>query len=106
MVSMGEAVEGGYYAIEGEEPDGVTFRLAKVLKVDGGGVHLRFYVDRFPSVPDEIDLGNLTTAIGHLPVSADQFNDWETVLVLQVPVSDEELEGYRYWLEDGGGYLK
>lgn len=103
---MGEAVEGGYYAIEGEEPDGVTFRLVKVLKVDGGGVHLRFHVDRFFSVPHDIDSENLTTAIGHMPVSTDHFNAWETVHVSQETVSDEELEGYRYWLEDGGGYFQ
>ena len=42
--------------------------------------------------------------MGHLPLSKPAFGSWRPVKVGSEPVADDELEGYRMWLEARGGY--
>jgi hypothetical protein len=88
-----DAVEGGYYVIEDVNPDGVLyFSLLKVLKVDRGRVHVRLYEDWFRSVPNAARAQGLDYAIGHLPVTHQQFDWWLPTFAFQGAVTDEELD--------------
>jgi len=96
-----EIVEGGLYSIE--NGDG-SFGISKVLVVEGDVVHARVYKNRFEKRPQSIDPENLDLGsvndpdgfgMGHLPLSRGSFVAWEPTLLAQVPVLDEELEGYE-----------
>ncbi|MBX7104241.1 MAG: hypothetical protein K1X57_09170 [Gemmataceae bacterium] len=96
---------GGLYASENK--DG-TWRVTKVLAVDECAVHLRTYANKFPELPADVDPATLTLGrvgdpggfgIGHYPVTKEGFLNENRVLIKVVPVMEEELEGYRYYLE-------
>lgn len=97
--------------------DDGRFGVAKILVVTEGGLHVRLYVQRFGQRPRSIDPGQLSIApfgpghdhplsIGHMPLTHARFAIWQPELIASgVPVRDEELEGYRIWLDDRGGYF-
>ena len=102
---------GGLYAIA-EEQGGYV--VVKVLAVDHIAVHLRQYSNQFDTLPDELDPATLdwsldlekfksddqkAIGIGHFPVSLDGFWDDDPMLVQVAEVEDDELDGYRTWLE-------
>lgn len=113
---------GGLYAIH--DPDG-SWRVIKVLAVDDFAVHLRSYANRFPEQPKDIDLAKLTMGIDnaeaakaliaklisgdindaagfgieHIPVAKEGFFNENPVLIKVVPVKEEELEGYKLYLD-------
>ena len=89
-----------------------TFGVAKVLALDPGIVSIRMYKQTFPQRPKAVDPATLTLGkvddedgfgIGHLPLEAREFAFWFPVFVSQGTVSEEELEGYRMWMESGAG---
>lgn len=103
-------VVGGIYL--NPSKDG-SFAVFKVIAVDDGGVHVRLFANKFRSHPREIDLQALTvggigwaegTGIGHLPLSFEDIGKWTVEFVKQVPVTEDELDGYDMWKEDGGAY--
>jgi hypothetical protein len=89
-----------------------TFGVVKILVVEQHLVHVRKYKDRFPERPYQIDparlsLGTIHDAdgfgVGHLPVSATGFGSWMPARICRQEVTEEELAGYRHWLEDQSG---
>lgn len=105
--------EGGLYSTQGETG---RFVIAKILKPDSLGVHVRLYSNTFPERPATIDESTLHLAgmqrrpdealgMGHLPLLRASFTDFQPVYIKTVPVEDAELEGYRMWLEAKGGYF-
>ena len=110
-VLFGAIKEGGLYHVRGKK----KFSVLKVLKVDSEGVHIRQYSNQFLPPPFHVDEGELYLAgqnhgpdedagIRHAPVNKFSFIAWRPVLIQQSTVSEEELEGYRKWLESGVGY--
>jgi hypothetical protein len=106
-------VEGGLYLVEAE---GGGFSVVKILKLEDEGVHVRVYSNRFDVAPGEIDEGSLHVAgvnrdsgvppgVGHLPLATDSFTAWTPRYVKTVSVDVSELDGYRQWKEEGGGYF-
>jgi hypothetical protein len=103
----GDLLPGGVYSIE----DGTgRYGVAKVLVVEPGAAHVRVYKNKFDARPTEVDktdlsLGSVLTdeefGIGHLPLTIKGFLSWNPVLLLQEPVTQDELTGYEYW-KDGG----
>jgi hypothetical protein len=103
-------LEGGLYATRKE--DGVA--IAKVLRVDRKGAHLRLYAQRFAQIPAGVDEASLRVepfvkgaplSIGHVPVSHASLAGWGLQFVQQSSVSPGELEGFRMWEEGRGGYF-
>ena len=99
---------GGLYATQFS--DG-TWRISKVLAFDGETVHIRMYANRFSEQPRSLDpaqlsLGRIGEAggfgIGHAPMAKAGFLAEKRVLVMITDVTDEELDGYRYYLEAMG----
>jgi hypothetical protein len=108
-----KVVEGGFYSLQNENG---SYSVLKVLKVDDGGVHVRVYSNQFPSQPAKIDENSLymagadhkpneTLGMGHAPLSKKSFEAWQTTFVQQSAVKENELEGYKMWLEAKGGYF-
>jgi hypothetical protein len=105
--------EGGVYSIK--EEDG-TYGAIKILKIDDYGVHICQYSNQFKAHPDSIDLSILYMAgidkestekmgVGHIPVSNESFANWKIRLIQVDSVTDDEMDGYGYWKEQGGGYF-
>jgi hypothetical protein len=97
-------VGGLYYA---ENDDG-TFTVLKVLALDDFAVHLRSYANQFNDPPAGLDpsvltLGNVDDpsgfGIGHFPVDREGFFNDNPVFIVQASLADDELEGYRLYLE-------
>lgn len=102
---------GGLYATQ--DKDG-SWRVTKVLALDEQAVHLRRYANTFREQPKDVDPAVLTLGglndptgfgIGHFPVVKEGFFKGKSVLIKVVPVKDDELEGYKMYLEamNGGG---
>ncbi len=101
---MTDLMVGGLYSVVREG----FFQVVKILALDDFIVHLRMYRNRFSQRPTDIDLATLiwdidmndmtSLGIGHFPLAKDGFWEDEPVFIKQVPVSEEELEGYRIWL--------
>jgi hypothetical protein len=105
-----ELKEGGLYAIKDE--DG-SYSVSKILKLDDEVVHVRMYSNRFDALPTDLDPTSLYMAgldkkpeerlgIGHAPMARAGFLSDQPVLIKVVPVTDDELEGYRYYMEAMG----
>jgi hypothetical protein len=85
------------------------FGVIKILVVEKHLVHIRKYKNRFPERPYQIDPSGLSLGtiqdpdgfgVSHLPVSATGFGAWMPARICRQEVTDEELDGYRHWLED------
>lgn len=96
---------GGLYATQ--DKDG-SWRVMKVLAVDEHAVHLRSYANKFPEQPRDVDRAKLTLGglndpagfgIGHFPLAKEGFFNDNPVLIKVVPVKEDELEGYKLYLE-------
>lgn len=108
-------VIGGLYSVK--EEDG-AYSVIKVLHVDDSTIHLRAYSNYFEERPTElnpedlymgdilediaaIDRGEkVRMGIGHFPLAKEAFPPMEPVFIMETPVSEEELEGYRSWLSE------
>lgn len=102
-------IVGGLYSAPSDKGG---FRIAKILVIEQGIVHVRIYKNRFEKRPKAIDQMSLSLGtihdpdgcgMGHMPVSQKTFAEWELAFVAQSSVKEEELEGYKYWQEHGGG---
>lgn len=111
--SRGKLIEGGLYATPSENGG---YSVLKILNLDDGGVHLRLYSNSFGELPKKIDESALymagmnrkpheTLGMGHAPISNKSFAGWNAVLIQQSTVKEEEIEGYKLWLEAKGGYF-
>lgn len=107
--SSPEIVVGGLYYSQNNEG---TFSVMKVLAVDDMSVHIRSYANKFTAKPADVDPAVLTLGglndpagigIGHFPIAKEGFLQDNPVFIKQVPVTDEELEGYRMYLEAMNG---
>jgi len=89
-----------------------TYGVVKVLVVEDDVVHVRLYREKFPERPNRVAANSLTLGsihepgdhgVGHLPLSPATFRGWAPIKFQSEPVTDDELDGYRYWRGDGGG---
>ncbi len=48
---------------------------------------------------------NERLGVGHTPISKKSFAAWHATFVQQSTVSEEELDGYKVWLDAKGGYF-
>lgn len=105
--STGLKVGGIYSVIQGNR----KFRIAKLLVLEEGIVHIRIYKNKFNKRPDEIDLNSLTLGtihdpdgfgMGHIPIPEHDFLSWQPKLLVQTEVKEDELEGYKIYKENNG----
>lgn len=104
---------GGLYAARGKVS---AFKVYKVLAVDHVAVHLRKYSNRFDAPPSRLDPSSLSLhldiqtwqdtsspaaelPISHFPLAHEGFWAMAPALIQVEPVAEDELDGYRMWLE-------
>lgn len=88
-------------------PRAAPFHVSKVLRVDLLGpalsiVHLRTYGPEQPSLEAArraYEDGALRVWIGHAPIDGAEFTEASFVVLGREAVAEDELEGYRYYLE-------
>jgi TPR repeat protein len=101
--------EGGLYCSRERDEQG-SYSVMKILKLEYGIAHVRMYSNRYPAIPVSLDESTLYLAsihagpderigIGHTPVLEESVTFANAVLIQQSTVQDEELDGYRMWLE-------
>jgi hypothetical protein len=108
MIQEDLKVGGIYSFYSGENKYGV----AKILALDSDAVHVALYKNKYDSRPESVDLDTLTFGtihdadgfgMAHLPLAHETFVSWQPIFICQASVSEEDLEGYNYWLDDRGG---
>jgi hypothetical protein len=120
-LSPHELKVGGLYSVaNGDESR--TFGVVKILVLELPTVHIRVYQNSFATRPETVDLAALTLngldlnalnnmdldnykfGIGHMPLFVDDFlYGWQPLFIMQTAVTEDELRGYNYWKEEGGG---
>lgn len=88
-------VTGGLYVSQNE--DG-TFGVSKILALDDFAVHIRMYSDQFDTKPSTLNSSDLKFLIGHAPMAKEGFLLDKPELLKVEKVTEEELEGYHYYL--------
>jgi hypothetical protein len=73
---------------------------------------VRVYKQKFSARPTTVDVTSLSLGkpgdpdgfgMGHIPLREAAFLEWQPVLITELKVTPEELEGYKIWKESGGG---
>lgn len=102
--------EGGIYSIWKSG----SFGAAKLLRRDDKGVHVRVYANTWQERPTEIETGTLgmetsgegmPKAFGHMPLATHAFLAMGPKLSARSEVKEDELDGYKLWQENQGGYF-
>ncbi len=105
--------EGGLYYTQNTNG---SYSVLKILKLDEMGVHVRLYSNQYPAPPSKVEESQLYMAgierkpnenlgMGHTPISRKSFEAWKPTYFQKSSVKDEELEGYKMWLDAKGGYF-
>jgi hypothetical protein len=87
---------GGLYIIRDKDS---SFHAVKILVLDDDAVHMRAYSNSFKTEPKELSSDSLDILLGHAPVSKEGFLADNPKLIKVEDVKDEELEGYKLYLE-------
>ena len=91
------------------------FGIVKILVYESTVVHIRIYKQKFDWRPPQVDTTMLSVGtihdkdgygIGHIPLSVGEFGLWEPVIIKNELVTEEELEGYKYWYDNKGGVFQ
>jgi hypothetical protein len=115
-----------YSTFNGDESG--DYGVVKLLVLELPVAHIRVYLNRYPERPTEVDLADLSLGnlmgefekaealreqgieyspefgIAHMPVHLRDFAlGWKPVFLLDDPVTEEELMGYKLWKSEGGG---
>jgi hypothetical protein len=91
--------EGGIYATRASWG---RWTFVRVLRITEGVVHLRFYNRKSWRTPSMAAFARDDWSFGHVPMSADSVTRWKLAYVGNVKVDEEELTGFRIWMQDGG----
>ncbi len=83
------------------------YSVIKLLVITEDGAHVRLYKNKFSDRPKSINVESLSLGkigeaggfgIGHVPLDVEAFLSWNPVCLINTGVSEEELEGYNFWL--------
>jgi hypothetical protein len=85
------------------DEDDAAFFVVKVLVVDKDAVHARVFDTPFKSAPTEVETSQLEWFVGHTPLDHDVLAELKAVKIGVEAVTEDELEGYRIWKDEGGG---
>ncbi|MEP6757015.1 MAG: hypothetical protein ABJA67_16030 [Chthonomonadales bacterium] len=123
---IGDLKAGALYSFYKGEDD-ANFGMVKILVLEPEVVHIRVYNNNFKTRPAEVDpkafasgghnlddldndanLGqNLKEqgfCVGHIPIHRRDFvYAWQPVFMMDSPVTEDELDGYNIWKQEGGG---
>ena len=93
---VNDLVVGGLYISQNEDD---SFGVSKILALDEFTVHVRMYSDEFETKPSDLNSSVLTVLIGHAPMAKEGYLLDKPELLKVEKVSEEELEGYNFYLD-------
>ena len=76
------------------------WRFVRILINTEEAVHIRQYNRLYWRQPNIESFRKNNWSIGHLPMDEKELNTWGLIFVGNLPVEEDELEGYRIWAED------
>jgi hypothetical protein len=89
-----------------------TYLIAKVVKIDTLGPHMKAYSNILPAVPKKIDESKLISPQKSGDVGArdmailfSSFEKMHCIFIQKSTVKDEELTAYREWIKSGDMHL-
>lgn len=90
---------GAYYLTKEDN----QYRVFRLLDFNRYAYHAAIFKETFTIRPKTDELLQLTPFIGHAPVDAKALLQEESIqLLAAAPLKKEDLEGYRYYLEEQG----
>jgi hypothetical protein len=87
---------GGLYVSKNKNGE---YGVTKILALEKKVVHVRMYTDKFDTKPTKLNSKNLSMMIGHAPMAREGFLNSNAELVAIEKVSEDELEGYNYFIK-------
>lgn len=127
-IPIGDLKAGALYSIYNGDETG-EFGVVKILVIEPPAVHICVYNNNYPERPATIDPDTLKLGIeasvlekalaedkvgemfasqsfgmAHMPVHLRDFvYGWQPVYVMDMPLTEDDLEGYNIWKREGGG---
>lgn len=93
-------IQWGAYYLTKEDNQYHVFRL---LDFNRYAYHAAIFKETFTTRPTKDEILQLTPFIGHAPIDAKTLLQEESIqLLASAPLKKEDLEGYRYYLEEQG----
>lgn len=90
---------GAYYLTEEDN----QYRVFRLLDFNRYAYHAAIFKETFTTRPTKDEILQLTPFIGHAPIDAKTLLQEESIrLLASAPLKKEDLEGYRYYLEEQG----
>lgn len=90
---------GAYYLTEEDN----QYRVFRLLDFNRYAYHAAIFKETFTTRPTKDEILQLTPFIGHAPIDAKALFQEESIqLLAAAPLKKEDLEGYRYYLEEQG----
>jgi hypothetical protein len=125
---IGDLKAGALYSVYNGDESG-EFGVVKILVLEPPAVHICVYKNNFATRPEHVDPASLALGIeagvfenaleedkieemfaaegfgiAHMPVHLRDFiYGWQPVFIMDSPVTEDELEGYNIWKQEGGG---
>jgi len=78
----------------------IRWQFIRILKNADDIIHIRLYSRLYWRKPNIKSFNKNNWEIGHLPLDLESLDSWGLTLVGNIPVEENELEGYRIWKED------
>ncbi len=90
---------GAYYLTKEDN----QYRVFRLLDFNRYAYHAAIFKETFTTRPTKEEILQLTPFIGHAPIDAKALLQEESIqLLAAAPLKKEDLEGYRYYLEEQG----
>lgn len=90
---------GAYYLTEEDN----QYRVFRLLDFNRFAYHAAIFKETFTTKPTKDEILQLTPFIGHAPIDAKNLLQEDSIrLLASSPLKKEDLEGYRYYLEEQG----
>ena len=90
---------GAYYLTEEDN----QYRVFRLLDFNRFAYHAAIFKETFTTKPTKDEILQLTPFIGHAPIDAKNLLREDSIrLLVSAPLKEEDLEGYRYYLEEQG----
>ncbi|WAJ39330.1 hypothetical protein OU800_08905 [Pseudomonas sp. GOM7] len=90
---------GAYYLTKEDN----QYRVFRLLDFNRYAYHAAIFKETFATKPTKDKLLQLTPFVGHAPIDAKALLQDESIqLLASAPLKKEDLEGYRYYLEEQG----
>ena len=92
---------GGYYAATSEGSGEIS--IFRILDFNRQSYQIAIFQEKFTSIPSFEEVASLSPFIGHAPISTSSLLNYNKVVLLgHKALTESDLAGYKYYLEEMG----